>query len=260
MRNMMITIEYDGSAYNGWQIQPNGKSIQEEIIKALRVITKQNISVHGAGRTDAKVHAYGQCASFKVDCSIPTEKFSAAINSQLPEDIVVKETVEKDPGFHARFSAAGKQYEYKICNQKYRSAINRNYKWHVSKPLDLEQMKHAVNLIPGTHDFSQFMASGSDVKDTVRNITRAEIVAGKARGHFSIIFEGNGFLYKMVRMLVAAIVEIGMHKSTTEELYARLTQQTNCTNRWTAPPQGLYLNKVYYKGEEFNLDTPGSMV
>ncbi len=121
-------------------------------------------------------------------------------------------------------------------------------------------MKDAANLIPGTHDFSQFMASGSDVKDTVRNITRAEIETCKSREHFSIIFEGNGFLYKMVRMLVAAIVEVGMHKSTTEELYARLTKKTNCSSKWTAPPQGLYLNKVYYNDGEFNLDTPGSMV
>lgn len=259
-RNLKINIQYDGSNYSGWQIQPNGKSIQEELMKALEGLTGQTITIHGAGRTDAKVHAYGQCASFEIQCSIPTEKFPDAMNSCLPEDIVVTSALEVSPEFHARYSAKGKQYEYRIINQQYRSAIHRHYAWHLARSLCREGMKEALEVFKGTHDFCQFMAKGSDVKDTVRTITHMELVQGKTPEEISIIVEGNGFLYKMVRMIVAAVVEIGMNKSDINQLEKRLHLQKRCYHKWTAPAQGLFLNKVYYDEIYLRLDTPGTMV
>jgi len=260
MKKLKINIEYDGTPYCGWQIQPNGRSIQEELMKALFQLTGQNVTIHGAGRTDAKVHAYGQCASLEIDCGIPPEKFPAAMNSCLPNDIVVTNALEVPKDFHARYSAKGKQYEYRIINRKYRSAIHRNYAWHLSTPLNRDLMEDAMDAFKGTHDFSQFMASGSDVRDTVRRITRSELVQGETPEKMSIILEGNGFLYKMVRMMVAAVVEIGMNKSGKSQLSKRLTLEETCHNKWTAPPQGLFLNKVYYDEAYFSLDTPGTMV
>ncbi|SFI35409.1 tRNA pseudouridine38-40 synthase [Tindallia magadiensis] len=252
MRNLKITIEYDGTNYCGWQIQKNGNSIQSEISNALNTLTGQNVTINGAGRTDAKVHALGQTANFYINCSIPTEKFSAALNSKLPKDIVVTKTVEVPKNFHARFSAIGKQYEYKIYNHSCRSAIKHNYVWHFPSNLDIDRMKDALQSVVGTHDFSQFMASGSDVKDTVRTITRAEIRRNAEEKEISVIFEGDGFLYKMVRMLVAAIIKIGVYKSSKEELEARLFSQQYCQNKWTAPPEGLFLNKVYYDKKDMH--------
>ncbi len=260
MRKLKMIIEYDGTLYNGWQIQPNGRSIQEELMKALLQLTGQKITIHGAGRTDAKVHAFGQCASLEIDCGIPTEKFPAAMNSCLPNDIVVTNAMEMPKDFHARYSAKGKQYEYRIINQPYPSAIHRNYAWHLSAPLNRDLMKEAVSIFRGTHDFSQFMASGGDVKDAVRKITRSELLQGETPGEISIVFEGNGFLYKMVRMMVAAVIETGLNKSDKSQLSKRLSLQETCANKWTAPPQGLFLNKVYYDEAEFCLDTPGTMV
>ncbi len=240
----MIKIEYDGTNYNGWQIQQNGKSVQEEIIKALSKLSGKDIIVHGSGRTDAKVHARGQVASFHLESSIPIERLPMAMNTFLPMDISIKEAQEMPNDFHARYSAIGKRYTYHIYTGRYRSPLIKNYAYHVPRPLDLDKIQQGINLLIGTHDFRGFMSNGSSVENTVRTIHSINLE--KRDDNLWLTFEGSGFLYNMVRIMVGTLVEVGISKKTLENINNALEKLDRKYAGHKAPPQGLYLDKVFY--------------
>lgn len=244
MKNILMLIEYDGTNYSGWQQQPNARTIQGELEKALRILTGEDIRINGAGRTDAKVHARGQAANFYTSSTIPPERFSKALNSILPEDVAIVSSEEVSAAFHARFSAVGKKYAYHIYRGASRSPLLRNYSLHVSYDLDLGIMREASKLLMGTHDFAGFMAAGSSVQDTVRTIYQIDI-ASKDNSLW-ITFEGNGFLYNMVRIMVGTLLEIGRGTMDSLQLKGILRDKARDLAGPTAQPQGLYLVKVFY--------------
>lgn len=244
MRNIMIKIEYDGTNYNGWQIQPNGVTIQEEIMKAIKKLTKEEVSLNGSGRTDAKVHAREQVANFYTSSNIPIERFAAAINHYLPLDIAILDANEVPMEFHARYGAIGKAYSYQIYNYPQRSAILRNYSYHISHGLDIETMRNAAEIFLGTHDFKGFMSSGSSIKDSIRTIS--DIKIKKEGNSLWITFVGNGFLYNMVRIMVGTLVEIGSNRRDMATVREALEVGIRNKAGHTAPPQGLFLDKVFY--------------
>lgn len=244
MRNIMIEIEYDGTNFCGWQTQPKGRTVQAEIGNVLYQLTRQDITIHGAGRTDAKVHAKGQAASFILDNRIPTSRIPLAMNSLLPEDISIKGAYEVPLDFHARYSAIGKRYGYQIYRGSSPSALLRNYSYHVFKSLDLGRMKEGSKLLLGTHDFRGFMTSGSSVKNTVRTLHSISIE--EMGESLWITFEGNGFLYNMVRIMVGTLIELSTGRFDQKRLLLALNEKDRTFAGPTAPPQGLFLEKVYY--------------
>lgn len=244
MRNIMIEIEYDGTNYNGWQIQPNGITIQQRIMEAVKKLTKEDVVINGSGRTDAKVHAKGQVANFYTASKIPTERLAIAINHFLPRDISILESREVSYDFHAQYWAKEKQYSYQIYNRPQRSALLRNYSYHIPYPLEIDEMQKAAKLLLGTHDFRGFMSSGSSVKDTIRKITAIQIK--RDEDSIWITFRGNGFLYNMVRIMVGTLVEIGSGRKSIDTVKEALEQGERKKAGHTAPPQGLFLDKVFY--------------
>ncbi len=244
MRNIKLLIEYDGTNFCGWQRQNNGRTIQEEIEKALEKVLKRPVKIHGSGRTDTGVHALGQVASFKANITVPMDKIPLALNSLLPEDISVKGASEVEEDFHARYSAKGKKYIYQIYNGPLRSPLLRNYAYFVTQPLDLNRMQEAARCFLGTHDFKGFMASGSSVQDTVRNLYKLDVYF-----HEKIIkieIEGNGFLYNMVRIIAGTLVEVGKGKIPAEDMKSIIASGIRESAGPTAPAQGLYLAEVFY--------------
>lgn len=244
MKNVKLTIEYDGTNYHGWQYQENVPSIQEEIEKALKEVTGEYIDIFGSGRTDAGVHAKGQVANFYTVSKLPIERFKYALNTTLPRDIIIVDSEEVDLDFHARFSAKGKQYKYIIWNNKVPSAINRNYSYHIINKLDIDEMKKASDYLIGTHDFRSFMTKGTIVKDTIRTIHSINIQ--KRDNFIEIIIEGSSFLRSMIRIIVGTLILVGNGKLKKESLPKIILGEKRCLSGPTAPPQGLYLEKVYY--------------
>jgi len=244
MKNIMVQIAYDGTNYSGWQSQPNGKTIQEEIMKALKKLTGDEIIINGAGRTDAGVHAYGQVASFILERNIPVNRLPLALNSNLPEDISIVNAIEVPMEFHARFSATGKRYIYHIYEGRYRNPVLRNYSYHVHYELDHNKMREAANFLIGTHDFRGFMSNGSSVQNTVRTIHKLDIISKDNSLYIHI--EGNGFLYNMVRIITGTLVKIGTGKMAVEQIQKVLETKDRTIAGHKAPSQGLFLDKVFY--------------
>lgn len=245
MKNVKLTIEYDGTNYHGWQRQSNAKTVQEVIEKAIRGLTGEEVEINGSSRTDQGVHAYGQVANFFTRSSIPHDRFSYALNRMLPEDIVIRNSEEVSMDFHARYSSTGKKYRYLIYNSRFPSAIFRNRAYHVSHDLNVDNMKKAISFFIGTHDFSAFKATGSSVKTSVRTIYDANLT----RVDDNIWFEvsGDGFLYNMVRIIAGTLVDVGMGRIKAEDIPGIIESLDRKRAGRTAPPQGLYLVEVYYK-------------
>ena len=245
-RNIKITIQYDGTAYQGWQRQAVGATIQEILEKAAATIFQQPVHIAGSGRTDAGVHALKQVANFKVDSALPLETVLQAMNSLLPRDIAITDAEEKPPSFHARYDALSKAYQYRIHNGPLRSPFLERYCWHIRRALDSDTMAVAADLLRGRHDFSAFQSSGSDRKTAVRTITKAAILR---EGQNGIIFEieGDGFLRYMVRAIVGTLVDVGRGKSTPDDFRAILESKNRGRAGATAPPQGLFLKEVRYR-------------
>lgn len=245
MRNIKLTIEYDGKCYNGWQKQPNKLNIQGEIEKAIYNITKEKVALIGSGRTDAGVHALGQVANFRTDSQIPIEKLAIAINSQLKNSIVIKNAEEVNERFHSRYNAKQKTYRYIINNSKTGSAIYRNLEYCFPIKLDVEKMKKAAKYFEGEHDFKAFKSSGTSSKNSVRTIYKAEVKQDKER----IIIEltGNGFLYNMVRIISGTLLDVGLGKILPEEIPNIIEEKNRQKAGKTLPPHGLYLVAVEYK-------------
>ncbi|MGA2525240.1 MAG: tRNA pseudouridine(38-40) synthase TruA [Smithellaceae bacterium] len=245
MRNFKMIVEYDGTAYCGWQRQENGLTIQQVLEEAIKLITGQKIAVIGSGRTDAGVHALNQVASFKCSTSLPVINIYRGINSVLPPDIVVKELEEVEGSFHAQRDVKSKVYVYKICNQRLRPALGRNFFWFIRFPLDLEKMREASRFLIGTHDFSCFCASGTHVKDRVRTIIDMEIKTGDD-GLIEIKLESHGFLKYMVRNIIGTLVEVGRGKRKLEEMKVIIESRNRKSAGVTAPACGLFLKEVKY--------------
>lgn len=244
MRRLMITISYDGTKYCGWQIQPNGLTIEEVINKAASKICGEKIIVIGASRTDAGVHAKGQKAVFDTNSNIKTEKFSIAFNSVLPPDIVVTDCVEVDSNFHPRYADILKTYSYRIWINPIPDPVMRNYTYYHAYPLDIEKMRLGSSYLVGEHDFASFCSSKSDVKNTVRIIYNIDIE--KNQDEIIITFTGNGFLYNMIRMIVGVLIKIGNGYYEPEYIKELLIRQERGLARPTAPALGLCLESIEY--------------
>lgn len=245
MRNIKITIEYDGTSYNGWQSQKNGTGIQEILTNAIHQVCNDVDKINGAGRTDAGVHAFGQTANFLTESKVPIKKMATAINVYLPKDIVVKSAEEVKKDFHSRYSAKGKKYMYIVNNSETRSGLDFYREYHFNYELDYKSMKKAAEIFEGTHDFRGFMASGSSVKDTIRTISKIQIKK-KDDGRIIFNFTGDGFLYNMVRILVGTLLEVGTGKIKVEDLKDIILSKDRKRAGKTVPAQGLYLVEVYY--------------
>ncbi len=245
MRNIRLTLEYDGTSYHGWQRQKNALTIQEVVETALAKLTGEPVRLLGSGRTDAGVHAWAQVANFHTSSHIPLRAFHAGLNSLLPRDIAVLEAAAAPPDFHARKSARAKTYEYRILNRASSSPLNRRYAWVVQDSLDLEAMARAAAALPGEHDFSTFRASGGSPGPAVREVFHAAWHP-EGEGHLRFSITANGFLRGMVRSLVGTMVEIGRGKRPPEDLAALLAQADRRLAGPTAPAQGLFLVEVIY--------------
>ncbi len=244
MRTIRLLIEYEGTHYLGWQRQPQGMTVQQALEEAIERITGAMPAVIGAGRTDSGVHALGQVAHFKTASDLPEERLMAGVNAVLPEDIVVKEIGEAPEGFHARFSARGKRYEYTIWNDRVRPVLERNFCWHVQQALDVDAMRDATQHLTGTHDFAAFQSAGAESKTTVRTVSLAEWATDPPRLIFAI--EADGFLYNMVRAIVGTLVEVGLHKRNPGETGEIINSGDRGQAGRTAPPHGLCLMRVDY--------------
>ena len=245
MRNIKLTIEYDGKCYNGWQKQPDKLNIQGEIEKAIYNITQEEVDLIGSGRTDAGVHALGQVANFKTNSALPIEKLALAINSQLKSSIIIKKAEEVDERFHSRYTAKQKTYRYIINNSKTGTAIYRNLEYYFPVKLNVEKMVEAAKYFEGEHDFKAFKSSGTSGKNSVRTIYKAEVRQDGER----IIIEltGNGFLYNMVRIISGTLLDVGLGKIEPNEIPDIIEKKDRTKAGKTLPAHGLYLVKVQYK-------------
>ena len=244
MRNIKLTIEYDGKEFNGWQKQPNKLNIQGEIEKAISNITKEEIEIVGSGRTDAGVHALGQVANFKTNSNISIEKLAIAINSQLKNSIVIKKAEEVEERFHSRYNAKNKTYRYIINNSRTGTAIYRNLEYCFSGELDVEKMQKAAKYFEGEHDFKAFKSSGTSSKNSVRTIYKA--IVRKEEERIIIELTGNGFLYNMVRIISGTLLEVGMGKIDFNSIPNIIESKDRTKAGKTLPAHGLYLVKVEY--------------
>ncbi len=245
MQNFKIIIEYDGSAYHGWQRQATDRTIQGEIENALMTMTGNRVTVIGSGRTDAGVHAYGQVANFRCNTSLGAEVFQNGLNGLLPEDIVIRSCEAAPEKFHARYDVTSKTYHYRILNRRLPDAIFRQYAWHIRKKLDLNAMQSALHYIVGYHDFKAFEGSGSPRSSTVRCVMNADVVETDD-GYPVFKIEGDGFLKFMVRNIVGTLVEAGLGKITPSDFKRILASRDRNLAGITAPAHGLFLMEVKY--------------
>lgn len=243
---LRLTVAYDGESFAGWQSQVGGNTVQDCLEAAVERITRERIPVHGSGRTDAGVHALGQVAHFALPESrrMNPADWQRALNTYLPPRIRVMNCRRVADSFHARFSASGKHYRYVICNQPVLPPADFARAWHVPLPLDRERLQMATRHLLGTHDFRSFAANRGRVeKNTIRTITRAEW-----RGRRRLIFDvaGDGFLYKMVRLMVGAVVWVAQGKVEPEWIADLLNRPADGRNSHSAPAGGLSLVRVFY--------------
>lgn len=245
-KRILLTIEYDGSAYCGWQRQLNGPSVQQKVEEALFKVTGERVGIIGASRTDAGVHALGQRAHFDMESAIPADKLPFALNTKLPRDIRVTAGREVDGRFHARFDAAGKEYSYLIYNRRHPSALLRDLSAHVSVRLDESAMERASLHLPGTHDFAAFQAAGGTAKTTIRRIDSVSV--GRQGDEIRLVIYGTAFLYNMVRIIAGTLIYVGQGR-LPEDVFTRAIETGDRLQLGpTAPPQGLCLNRVDYGG------------
>lgn len=244
MKNIKLTIEYDGKDFCGWQKQLGLRTVEGVLNDTLSYVLKEKVAIIGSGRTDAKVHALGQVANFKSETPISLDRFPRAVNSYLPQDVAILFAEEVPMEFHSRYNTKRKTYIYKIQNGSVCRPLYKNYACHYYRKLEEEKMREALQLFVGEHDFKAFMSSGSQIKKTVRTIYKAEI--SREKDIFIIEIEGNGFLYNMVRRIVGIVLEVGSGRMKADQIPMIFSDQDNRRTKRLAPPQGLYLKMVKY--------------
>lgn len=251
MPTVKLILEYDGSRYAGWQRQPKQPTIQEAVETALFNLTRQSISIIAAGRTDSGVHALGQVVSFHVDRDWTPYQWARGFNARLPEDIAVRSAAIMPDDFHARYSATGKLYEYRILNRQERPAIDRTHLWHVHKPLNYEAMSEAASLLLGSHDFTSFEGSLTDNEDPLCHLQQLSL--RRQGDQLFIQAYADRFLKHMVRAIVGTLVEVGHEKRSAESLSDTLEAKDRRAAGRTAPPHGLFLVRVDYNASADSL-------
>ena len=247
MKRIKAMIAYDGSEFAGYQIQPESRTVQRELMKVLKTIHKGRVvQVVASGRTDAKVHATGQVIHFDTEFNIPPAGWLKALNVLLPEDIRVLTIEEAPDGFHARYHTSGKTYRYKWDRSTIISPFTRNYMVHLKQRPDIGAMRKAAKAIIGTHDFSCFCAANTGVVDKVRTVRRLDFEEHGEELH--MIIEGSGFLYNMVRIIAGTLMEVGTGKLPPDTVAEIIRSQDRGAAGKTAAAHGLYLEKVEYEG------------
>jgi len=244
-----LTIAYDGSGYEGWQVQKIGTGVQQKVEEALAKLFPGRPRLHSSSRTDTGVHALGMVAHFETgsdECRMPPRKLALALNAWLPQDVRVLAAARAGRDFNARFDASGKQYRYFVWNHPAMNPLIRHTAWQVSRPLDLPAMRRAAADLRGRHDFRSFTANpGYARESTVRTLSKCEI---KRSGPLlTFVIEGDGFLYKMCRGIVGTLVQVGLAKFPPHEVKSMLARKDRRVAGMTAPAQGLVLWKVFYK-------------
>lgn len=244
MRRIALIIEYDGTNYVGWQIQPNGIAVQQAIDDAFEKLIGERPVLHASGRTDSGVHARAQVAHFDTECGIPADKFCYALNTRLPDDIRIKASLEVPADFHARFDVKEKHYVYTINNAPHASAFTRNTALHIHYPLDLNRLNEAASLFLGEHDFNAFRSTGSKSATTVRTIYASDWTKEGQMLKYHVA--GSGFLYNMVRIMVGTMIRIGQGFEEPETIDEALNAAERSFAGDTAPAHGLMLYRVKY--------------
>jgi tRNA pseudouridine38-40 synthase len=245
VRNIRITLEYEGTNYAGWQAQKGLPTVQGAVMDAVRSLVGHEVSLTGASRTDAGVHAFGQVANFKTGSGIPLAGIVRGANSILPEDIVVKEAIEALPGFDSRRASIGKTYIYRILNREYPSAIQRRFFWFVPQRLDIMAMREASAHLLGRMDFSSFRAADSDALHSIREVTAISI-DDKGEGAMEITVKGAAFLRHMIRIMAGTLVSVGKGRLRPVDVKAIIEARDRTRAPMTAPAHGLMLMKVHY--------------
>lgn len=252
MRRIKLTVAYDGTNYCGWQVQPNGITIEEVLNKAICTLTGEEIAVIGASRTDSGVHAMGNIAVFDTGSRIPAERFSYALNQRLPEDIVVTKSEEVSLDWHPRYQNSLKTYEYHILNTKTPVPTKRLYNCFVSFELDVNRMRQGAQYLLGEHDFAAFCCIRTNAKTTVRTVTDLQIQQNPLKPEeITIRITGNGFLYNMVRIIAGVLIRVGRGFYEPEKVLELLEGRERKKEAVTAPPQGLCLMEIVYENDGF---------
>lgn len=248
MRSLKLTVCYEGTAYAGWQVQPEAPSVQEALERTWRKITGETLRITASGRTDAGVHALGQVASLATETHLSNEVLQRALCAELPPDIAVLAVEDAPPGFHAIRDARSKRYRYQIHNGPTRPVFDRHFVWHVPGVLDTDKMRRAARSLVGRHDFSGFESAGAERASSVRTVSELTVVRDDERSErITIEIEADGFLYNMVRTIVGTLVEVGRgaeDESWPGEVLAACDRKKAGP---TTPPQGLFLVKVEYE-------------
>lgn len=244
MKRILLTISYDGTDFHGWQYQPDLLTVQGALQDALSKLFSKSVTVIGSSRTDAGVHANGFCCHLDCDDNIPDAAFLRGVNSLLPPTVAVKDCREVPSDFHARFDAKGKTYVYHIYNSNKKDAFKSRYAWHIERPLDINRMNEFCKQIIGTHDFSAFCSAGSTVESNIRTIK--ECYVEKNGDDVTLSITADGFLYNMVRIIVGTAVAVSDGKISPKDTVKILELKQRDAAGMTAPPQGLFLEKVLY--------------
>jgi tRNA pseudouridine38-40 synthase len=244
---LKLVLEYDGTRYVGWQVQPNGPSIQAEVERALSTLHHAPRRVTAAGRTDAGVHALGQVVSFPEASPLPLKAYVQGMNALLPADVAVRAASLEADGFDARRSARGKRYRYRLLNARTRAPLSRLQAWQVFRPLDVAAMRSAAAPLLGRHDFASFQAADCEAAHAVREVRRLDIVTeGES---IELVVEATAFVKHMIRNITGTLVEVGLGRRAPHSLSALLQARDRNLAGKTAPPQGLFLEEVFYGGE-----------
>lgn len=248
MTRYKAIIAYDGTNFNGFQKQPNGRTVQEEIEKTLtKMANGKEITIFGSGRTDAGVHAMGQVIHFDYPEKRPLERMRFALDTQSPEDIAIKEVDIVSEDFHARYLVKEKTYQFRVDIGKPRSPFRRHYASYFPYLVDVEKIQRALPDLLGTHDFTSFCASGSSIEDKVRTIYEAKLEVNETGDELLFTFRGNGFLYKMIRILVGTLLKIGNGRLPEDSIPEIIAKKDRNVAGPTAHPEGLYLYEVKYE-------------